>query len=181
MIGGGARVLIERGLRADGRASHGAEVERLYADFVAHYGAHLADRSLPFPGAVAAIEELAGHGCRFAVCTNKLEELATRLLDALDLLPHFSAICGQDTFGVQKPDPKILLATIRKAGGRPDRAVMIGDSQNDIATARSAKIPVIGVDFGYTETPISKLGADLVIGHFDKLPDAVSRLFGMAE
>lgn len=181
MIGGGARVLIERGLKADGRPWHAAEVERLYTDFVTHYGTHLADRSRPFPGAVAAIERLTVRGCRFAVCTNKLEQLAVRLLDALGVLTHFSAICGQDTFGVQKPDPEILLATIRMAGGIPERAIMIGDSQNDIAVARAAKIPVIAVDFGYTETPISKLGPDLVIGHFDNLPDAVYRLLGMAE
>ncbi|HZS63485.1 MAG TPA: phosphoglycolate phosphatase [Xanthobacteraceae bacterium] len=181
MIGGGARVLIERGLKADGRAWHAAEVQRLYDDFVAHYGEHLADRSAPFPGAVEAIEELSGQGCRFAVCTNKLEKLAVRLLDALKLLPHFSAICGQDTFGVQKPDPEMLLATIRRAGGTPGNAVMVGDSHNDIATARRAGVPVIGVEFGYTETPIAEFGPDLVIGHFAKLPAAVSRIFSLAD
>jgi phosphoglycolate phosphatase len=179
MIGGGARILIERGLNADGRPGHAAEIERLYEDFVAYYGAHLADRSLPFPGATAAIEQLAARGCRFAVCTNKLEVLAVRLLDALGLLTHFSAICGQDTFGVQKPDPEMLLGTIRKVGGVPAHSVMVGDSQNDIEVARAAGIPVIAVDFGYTETPVSALGPDLVIGHFDKLPAAVSRLLGI--
>ncbi len=179
MIGGGARVLIERGLKTDGRPGHAAEIERLYSDFVTHYGDHLADRSLPFPGAVAAIERLAARGCKFAVCTNKLEALSVRLLDALGLSRHFAAICGQDTFGLQKPDPEILLATIRKAGGIPARSVMIGDSQNDIAVARAARIPVVAVDFGYTETPVALLGPDLVIGHFDRLPAAVCRLLGM--
>jgi len=136
MIGGGARTLIERGLQADGRGA-AAEVDRLYKDFVSHYADHLADRSQPFPGVIAAIEELADRGCRFAVCTNKLEWLSVRLLETIGIAHHFAAICGQDTFGVQKPDPAILLQTILKAGGRSDRAVMVGDSINDIQVAET--------------------------------------------
>jgi phosphoglycolate phosphatase len=179
MIGGGARILIERGLQAEGRPGIGAEVDRLYKDFVAHYGEHLADRSQAFPGAVAAIERLAAQGCRFAICTNKLESLSVRLLEALGISRHFAAICGQDTFGMQKPDPRILLETIRKAGGQSGRAVMVGDSVNDIEVARAAKVPVIAVDFGYSETPVSALNPDVIIGGFDKLPAAVGRLFGL--
>lgn len=179
MIGGGARILIERGLQADGRAGGAAEVDRLYRDFVSHYGEHLADRSQPFPGAIAAIEQLAAHGCRFAICTNKLEWLSVRLLEALGISGHFAAICGQDTFGVQKPDPGILLQTIRKAGGNAGRAVMVGDSISDIEVARAAKVPVIAVDFGYTEIPVSALDPDLIIGHFGHLPAAVDKLFAL--
>jgi phosphoglycolate phosphatase len=179
MIGGGARILIERGLQADGRPGIAGEVDRLYSDFVSHYSEHLADRSQPFPGAIAAIEQLAARGCRFAICTNKLEWLSVRLLEALGISGHFAAICGQDTFGVQKPDPGILLQTIRKAGGSTGRAVMVGDSINDIEVARAAKVPVIAVDFGYTETPVSALDPDLIIGDFDRLPAAVEKLFGL--
>jgi len=181
LIGGGARTLIERGLQANGRSCAAAEVDRLYRDFVAYYGDHLADRSQPFPGAVAAIEQLERRGFRFAVCTNKLEWLSIRLLEALGISRHFAAICGQDTFGVQKPDPQILLKTIRKAGGDSGRAVMVGDSVTDIEVARAAGVPVIAVDFGYTETPVSALGPDVVIGDFDKLPAAVDRLFGLRD
>jgi phosphoglycolate phosphatase len=178
MIGGGARLLIERGLKAEGRSGTKAEVDRLYNDFVAHYADHLADRSLPFPGAVAAMDRLALHGCRFAICTNKLEWLSVRLLDALGLSARFAAICGQDTFGVQKPDPSILLQTIQRAGGIPARSVMVGDSINDIDVARTAGVPVVAVDFGYTETPVSQLGPDRIIAHFDELPGAVWDLLG---
>jgi len=179
MIGGGARTLIERGLQAEGRSGVAAEVDRLYKDFVAHYGDHLSDRSQPFPGAIAAIEQLAARGCRFAICTNKLEWLSVRLLEALGISGHFAAICGQDTFGVQKPDPQILLQTIRKAGGQSGRAVMVGDSINDIEVARAAGVPVIAVDFGYTEIPVSALDPDEIIGDFGKLPAAVGRLLGV--
>lgn len=181
MIGGGARTLIERGLQAEGRSGDTAEVDRLYRDFVDYYGDHLADRSQPFPGVIAAIEQLAERGFRFAVCTNKLEWLSVRLLDALGISRHFAAICGQDTFGIQKPDPQILLKTIHKAGGDFGRSVMVGDSITDIEVARAARVPIIAVDFGYTETPVSALGADVVIGDFGKLPAAVGRLFGVPD
>jgi phosphoglycolate phosphatase len=179
MIGGGARTLIERGLAAEGRNGSPSEIERLYSDFVAHYGNHFADRSLPFPGVVAAIEQLARQGCRFAICTNKLEWLSVRLLDALGLSHYFAAVCGQDTFGLQKPDPEMLLQTIRRAGGTATQAIMVGDSQTDIDVARAAGLPVIAVDFGYTETPVSRLGPDVVIGSYDKLPAAVFELLGV--
>lgn len=173
MIGGGARRMIERGLTLDGRAFAAAEIDRLFADFIAHYGEHVADRSRPFPGLDAALDQLAARGCHFAVCTNKLEWLSRRLLDALGMSARFEAICGQDTFAIQKPNPEILRRTIAQAGGDSARAVMVGDSGTDIDTARAAGIPVVAVDFGYTETPVAELRPDRLISHFDMLPAAV--------
>ena len=178
MVGGGARLMIERGLAADGRNLPTSDVDRLVRDFIAHYGAHIADASRPFQGVEAALDEFARLGCRLAVCTNKLEWLSLRLLDVLGLSGRFAAICGADTFGVSKPNPEILRSTIGRAGGRTERAVMVGDSGTDIATARAAHIPVVAVDFGYTETPVAQLGADRVISHFADLPAAVLGLIG---
>jgi phosphoglycolate phosphatase len=176
MIGGGARRMIELGLAAERRAFDKPHIDRLFGDFIAHYAAHIADRSRPFPGLETALDTLAADGARFAVCTNKLEWLSVKLLDALGLARRFAAICGQDTFAIQKPDPEILRRTIAQAGGSPDRSVMVGDSGNDIDTARAAGIPVIAVDFGYTEIPVSRLGPDRVISHFDDLPAAIAAL-----
>jgi phosphoglycolate phosphatase len=173
MIGGGARLMIERGLTAEGRTFTAADIDRLFEGFIAHYSAHIADRSRPFPGLVAALDDLGARECRFAVCTNKLEWLSRRLLDALGLSSRFAAICGQDTFGVHKPDPEILRRTIAQAGGHIEHAVMVGDSANDIDTAHGAGVPVVAVDFGYTDTPVAQLGPDRIIGHFRELPAAV--------
>ncbi len=178
MVGGGARAMIGRGLAAEGRKLDAAEVDRLVADFIGHYAAHIADRSRPFPGLETALDELAAGGCRFAVCTNKLEWLAVRLLDALGLSQRFAAICGADTFGLQKPDPELLRRTIARAAGAAGCAVMIGDSITDIALARAAGIPVVAVDYGYTETPVGELGPDRVISTLSDLPRAVFDLLG---
>ena len=89
---------------------------------------------------------------------------------------RFAAICGADTFGVAKPDPIIFRQTVAQAGGDLSRAIMVGDSGPDVGVARRAGVPVIGVTFGYTETPIAELKPDAVIGHMRDLPDAVESL-----
>jgi phosphoglycolate phosphatase len=175
LIGGGVRQLIERGLSLQGRARTPADTDRLFKDYVTYYGQHIADRSRPFPGVASALERLSDH--QLAVCTNKLEWLSVRLLKSLDLAARFAVICGQDTFGIQKPDPEILRRTIEAAGGQISAAVMVGDSVTDIVTARAAGVPIIAVDFGYTEIPMTELKPDRVIEHFDALPAAISDLF----
>jgi phosphoglycolate phosphatase len=176
MIGGGTRGLIERGLAAEGRNPSKLEIERLFVGFIEHYAANIAERSRPFPQTEAALERLAAEGYRLAVCTNKLEWLAVRLLNALGLASRFAAICGQDTFGVQKPDPEMLRRTVTRAGGDPQRAVMIGDSRTDIVTAKAASLPVIAVDFGYTDAPVMTWAPDRIISSFEDLADIVSAL-----
>ena len=176
LIGGGARGMIERALEAEGRKPAKAELDRMFSAFIEHYAAHIADRSRPFPELKATLDLLAGNGHRLAVCTNKLEWLSVRLLNTLDLTRHFAAICGQDTFGVQKPDPEILRRTILRAGGEPERAIMVGDSATDIRTARAATVPVIAVDFGYSEVPIATLQPDRIIGSFADLPAAIREI-----
>src|SRR5262245_4163851 len=178
MVGGGARHMIERGLAAERRTLPAAEIDRLCHDFIDHYAAHIADHSRPFPGLEAALDELSGRGLSLIVCTNKLEWLSVRLLDALGLSKRFVAICGADTFGLKKPDPELLRRTLGRAGGRAERAVMVGDSANDVDMARAAGIPVIAVNFGYTETPVGELNADRVISAFRDLPTAVFALLG---
>jgi phosphoglycolate phosphatase len=174
LIGGGAKAMIARGLEADGAAVVPAKLEQMFDDFIAYYSAHIADHSQPFPGLIDALDVLAARGCQFAVCTNKLEQLSLLLLGKLKLADRFKAICGQDTFRIQKPDPEILRRTIAAAGGSLQHAIMIGDSATDIRTARAAGIPVVAVDFGYSESPVAEFGPDRVISHFAELPAAVA-------
>jgi phosphoglycolate phosphatase len=176
MIGAGARKLIERGLELEGRTATTDDISRLTKDFIAYYADHIADASRPFEGLETALDELAAQGFRFAVCTNKLEWLSKLLLEKLDLSRRFAAICGADTFGVSKPDPTILRETVVRAGGLLPDAIMVGDAGTDIGVARRAGIPVIGVEFGYTDVPIAELKPDRLIGHMRELPEAVSSL-----
>jgi phosphoglycolate phosphatase len=176
LIGGGAKVMIARGLEAEGRKIAPAQQDKLFADFIDYYAAHIADRSQPFPGLEDALDRLAAENFRLAVCTNKLEALSIKLLDALNLSRRFAVICGQDTFGIQKPDPEMLQRTIAAAGGKIEAAIMVGDSETDIRTAQAAGIPVIAVDFGYTPRPVAEFRPDRIISHFNHLREAIAAL-----
>ena len=176
LLGAGGRALIERGFAASGRELGAGKLEELFADFLAHYDAHIADLTMLYPGVNAALERFARSGWRQAVCTNKVEASARRLLRKLGIADRFAFICGQDTFGVGKPNPKPLLKTIAASGGSSARAIMIGDSATDIKTARAALLPVIAVDYGYTDVPVAELSPDRVISHFDELAEACEGL-----
>jgi phosphoglycolate phosphatase len=173
-IGHGARVMIERAT-AVAKLSE-AEHERLLERFLDYYSANIAVDSRPFEGAVDALERFKAAGAKLAVCTNKREGMSRLLLDALDLSRFFSAIAGRDTLPNSKPHPGHLLGTIDLAGGDPSRAVMIGDSNVDIATAKAAGVPVIAVSFGYTDTPVEDFAPDAVIDHYRELEPAIAAL-----
>ena len=54
---------------------------------------------------------------------------------------------------------------------------MIGNSATDIRTARAAGVPVIAVDFGYSDRPVSEFEPDRIISHFAQLPAGVAAIF----
>jgi len=168
-VGQGGRVMIERAYAAQQKALKSEELDRLLGLFMTHYTGNIPGKSLPYPGVVEAIDRLEGAGYALAVCTNKYEANSLALIEALGLKRHFSAIAGQDTFAFRKPDPRHLLETIAMAGGDPERAVMVGDSQTDIDTAKAAGIPVVAVDFGYTDRHVREFEPSAIISHFDEL------------
>jgi len=168
-VGFGSRVMIERAFAAHGRRVGAEELNALQGLFLEHYSAGMPGRSQPFPGVIETLTRFREAGFIAAVCTNKLEQLSRQLLDTLKISDRFEAICGSDTFAHRKPDPRHLLDTIAHAGGDPDRAIMIGDSRTDIDTAKAAGIPVVAVDFGYTDRPVREFEPSIVISHFDEL------------
>ncbi len=177
LLGAGARALILRALAAQGASVSDAKIEEMFQLFLSYYESRIADDSRLYPGVIEALDALAARGDVFAVCTNKIERPARLLLEKLGVAVRFAFICGQDTFGVAKPDPIPLLRTIEAAHGQKTRALMIGDSKTDIATARAAGVPVIAVDFGYTDRPIEEFSPDRIISHFSELPEAVEEFF----
>ncbi len=176
LVGAGARALLQRGYARAGRDLTPARLDALFVEFLRFYNAHIADKSTLFPGVLACLDRCRGEGWKLAVCTNKIEQSSNLLLEKLGVRDYFAFVCGQDTFGVAKPDPRPLLETVARAGGRAEESVMIGDSVTDIRTARAAGMPVVAVDFGYTDTPVAELGPDRVISHFDELDGALQNL-----
>lgn len=173
----GARRMIEEALHQSGIPQSQTQIDNLLEIFLDHYEANIARGSRPFPHVLDEISRMAGAGARLAICTNKREALTLKLLDALQMTPRFAAIVGRDTLPVSKPDPGHLIGTIERAGGRLEHAIMVGDSAVDVATARAAGVPVVGVSFGYTDIPMRELGPDVTIDTYANLSVVLERLF----
>ncbi|OYW87222.1 MAG: phosphoglycolate phosphatase [Sphingobium sp. 32-64-5] len=169
-VGSGARVMLRRALAAAGRDDP-ALLEELLPILFDHYANNVAMHSRPYPGLIAALDQLRDMGARLAICTNKIERFTLPLIEQLGLTRYFSAIVGGDTVGVLKPDPAPLHAMIGQAGG--GRCLFVGDTTNDSRAARALGVPCVIVSFGYCDGPPHQLGGDVVIDHFDQLAPLV--------
>lgn len=181
LVGAGARAMIVRALEMRETAVHESEIENLFNRFIEFYSGSMPGISVPYPGLLSALDRLEAAGMSMAVCTNKTEALARRLLDLLGLTGRFSAITGGDTFSVRKPHGDHIRGTIEMALGSEAAAIMIGDSINDIHAARNAGIPSVAVPFGYSDVAVEHLAPNRIISHYDELtPDLVNRLLKRA-
>lgn len=180
-VGLGGRSMIERVFALGQRRIDAEVMERHHQAFIEHYTAGIPGISRPYPGVLEAIERAREAGFTFAICTNKPEDMAVSLIKRLELDTLFGAICGGDTFSFRKPDPRHLTETIERAGGDPERALMVGDSRTDIDTAKAAGIPVVAVDFGYTDRHVREFEPSAIISHYDELTlDLAERLIEAA-
>ena len=174
----GGKAMLTLGLERLGRAGDLDEVERQYPLLLEAYAGAIDTHTVLYPGAMEAVAALSDSGCRVAICTNKPERLAKLLLDRLGVSGAFGALVGADTLPVRKPDPEPLREAIRRAGGAPDRALLVGDTITDRETSRAAGLPSVLVTFGPGGAAVAELEPEAMIGHFDELPDVVERLLG---
>lgn len=168
LVGGGARLMLERALTMTGGIPED-DFPRLHAELLAFYEANIAIHTRLFSGGLAMLEGLAARGAKLAVVTNKLEGLAVKLFDELALADRFFTIIGGDTLGIErrKPKPDMIEEMMRRAGG--GRAVYVGDSSFDTGAARAAGLPCVACSFGFNDLPLDQLGATATIDHFDEL------------
>ncbi|RVT83336.1 phosphoglycolate phosphatase [Rhodobacteraceae bacterium CCMM004] len=150
-IGDGVEMLVRRALRA--RHHPGDDVAGPLAAFHAAYDRCHAERTRPYPGALALLDRLAAAGVPMGLCTNKPEGPARDICAALGLT-GFGVVVGGDTLGVKKPDPAPLLHAIDALGGERRTTLYVGDSGVDRATAAAAGVPFALVAGGYLHGPL---------------------------
>jgi phosphoglycolate phosphatase len=177
MIGDGTAALVSRALAARGLPP--AMLSERLARFLALYEAAPVARSRPYPGVPETLAALRRDGRSLAVCTNKPQRATLAVLSGLGLEEFFAGIIGGDVLPVKKPDPGHLRAAIEAIGAMPGDAVMIGDNEHDVATAKAAGVPVILVRYGYHRVALDSLPADIQIDGFYELRDALARLDAM--
>lgn len=174
-IGKGADVLVHRALSGalDGRAD-AALFARGKDAFYRHYRRLNGHAALVFPGVPSALATFRERGFRLACVTNKPREFTLDLLARVELLGFFDAVVSGDDTAEKKPHAAPLLAACTRLEVGIDDAVMIGDSENDLLSARAAGCRAILVEGGYNEgQPVSALAADAIV---ETLVDAVALL-----
>ena len=178
LIGGGAMAAIDRALLAASLDADPVMRRQILATFMGAYKDVSARGRGLFPGAQELLGGLndAGVGC--GICTNKAEDVAVIALKALAIDHHFRSVVGGSDRLPKKPDAAMLLANMAELGVSAADTVMIGDSPADHGVARAAGAQVILVDFGYTHTPVTKLGADAIVSHLSEIPAALIAIHG---
>jgi phosphoglycolate phosphatase len=176
MVGEGARVLVARAAAAVGLVPDQAGLARLHERFLEIYSAEPCRDTVLFPGAHELLRILRDAGLRLGLCTNKPQRPTELLLDALGIDAYFGAVLGGDALPWRKPDPRHATAALERLGVERGRAVLVGDSAIDLATARAAGLPCVLVSFGYADRPVPELGADAVIDRLAELPAVLDRL-----
>jgi phosphoglycolate phosphatase len=170
MVGDGAGVLVQRGLQASGLGD--ADQPAALRRFLALYRDCLIDKTRAYPEVEATLERLQSEGHKLGVCTNKPYDPTQRILKALKLDRFFGAVIGGDSLPKRKPDPEPLLAAIEGLGGIAAKAVMIGDSANDVLCARAAGVTAILIPSDYGNPAED---ADVKLMRFAELPDALAK------
>ncbi len=176
----GGRAMLELGLKRLQRPGDADWIDRHYPALLDAYEAAIDTHTALYPGAMEAVAALAASGFRVAICTNKPERLAILLLERLGVLDAFGAVVGADTLPVRKPDPEPLREAVRRAGGAPERALLVGDTETDRETSRAAGVPSVLVTFGPDGEGVAALAPEATIGDFAELPGVVERLLGPA-
>jgi phosphoglycolate phosphatase len=164
-VGEGARRLVQRALGA----AHGDRLDDGLQRFVAYYGAHLVDRTQPYPGVPEMLTALAARDVTLAVLSNKPEAMSRAILDGLGLASHFVAVLGGDSLPTRKPDPAGVQYLCRLTGTPPERVLLVGDSLVDLCTAAAAGTAFCGVAWGFAPDALRAAAPQRIIDHPQEL------------
>lgn len=175
-VGDGARVFVEKALKATGGIPADLGLDGALALFLADYEEHAADLTRPYPEVPETLAALRAAGKRLAICTNKPIAATRRVLDALDLARHFAEIAGGDSFPVRKPDPGHVRLLLDRLGAEAADACMVGDNEHDSHAAGGAGLPFILMGYGYARLPLGEIPAARRLDRFAELPDAIASL-----
>jgi phosphoglycolate phosphatase len=163
-IGHGAPQLVARAL-GDGCTQE--ERARALQFFLSYYELHKMDSTCAYPGVRETLEKLAN--APMAVLTNKPVRISVRILDAMGLSKYFRAIYGGNSFETKKPDPLGARTILKELGAEPREALLVGDSEVDVQTARNAGTLAAAVNYGFGVHDRDAHPADIYLGRFDEL------------
>lgn len=165
-IGDGAPMLIRRALD---HSEDDAMVEEALAFFLRTYREHMLDNTVPYPDVREGLQQLRARGQILTVLTNKPVRFSQEILRGLELDTFFRAVYGGNSFARKKPDPIGVETILRETQSRPAQAMIVGDSEIDVLTARNAGAWVCGVTYGLGSDRLRDYPPDVLIDSLAEL------------
>ena len=176
MIGGGARMILQRGLEANETRWDDAKLDAATEEFVLWYDQNIDGHTKIYPNLMPILDAAKAANIPMAVVTNKRESLSAKLLYRLGLQGYFDALVGGDTLPKRKPDPDTIELALARLGCAPQDAIMVGDSEADSDGARAANVACICVSFGYRRVSLEELKADAIIDDYAEFAAAAKAI-----
>lgn len=174
-IGHGTRELLIQALASAGKTEVAAvrassALPLIAAEFDRHYQRRCGTRSQLYPQVRDTLTALRARGVKLAVVTNKESRYTATVMDAHRLAPLFDRVVSGDTLPTKKPDPAGIHSCLSLFQVAPERALFVGDSSIDVATARNAGVRVWALPYGYNMgEPITACAPDRVIDNISAL------------
>jgi len=173
-IGNGVNKLLERALPEEKRNAD--FVSMLKVDFIKHYYAHSEESTKPYPGITELINRLYNEGFQLGVASNKVHPATVELVNRFFPEVKFVEVLGQREGYPVKPNPGILEEIIAKAGVDKTEVLYVGDSGVDVATAYNAKVPFVGVLWGFRpRKELEEVGATRFVENTEELYEIIKR------
>ena len=178
-VGKGAAVMIGRSVWGEARKELSKITdkkmkEEMVEEFLLFYKKNIVVKSKLINGVYEFLKWAKSNNISMGVCTNKQEHLAIDFLKKIKIYDFFEYVAGRNTFDYYKPDPRHLTSTIEIMNGDIKKSLMIGDSENDADAAKSAGIPMILLEDGYTEKKIDEIHHDHLIKDFIGIEKIIS-------
>ena len=180
LVGKGASVLIGRSIWGSAKKEFSKITDEkikneMVKEFISFYGKNIVKDSIVIKGVLEFLKWAKSKNISMGVCTNKQEHLAIDLLKKIEIYDYFEYVAGGNTFEYCKPDPRHLTSIIEIMNGDIKKSLMVGDSENDADAAKSAGIPMILVEDGYTDKKIEQIYHNHLIKDFIDIEKIVSK------
>lgn len=165
LVGNGAPVLVRRAL---GEGATDPEADQGLSFFLSYYRTHMLDNTVTYPGVREALKLLENHP--MAVLTNKPVRFSQAIIDGLGLGRYFRFVYGGNSFEKKKPNPMGVEILLCELTATPGEAMMVGDSEVDVQTARNAGIWACGVSYGLGTEGLRVHPPDIMLDSLTELP-----------
>ena len=180
LAGKGAAVMIGRSIWESAKKEFTSIEDKKIKDemvkeFINYYGKNIIVKSKLINGVYEFLNWAKSKNISMGVCTNKQEHLAIDLLKKINIYNFFEYVAGRNTFEYCKPDPRHLTNMIEIMNGNIKKSIMIGDSENDADAAKSAGIPMILLENGYTDKKVEQIDHNYLIKDFVGLEKIVNK------